>query len=175
MEESGMTGIFLLGVTALWLVSSIFITIFLTRKLPKRGTTYAIQVLLFIALLTVPVIDEIIAKPKFEALCREKAAIIVDAPNTKGRAVWFGESQRTQIELGTIQVTLAKRNYVDAKTQDAIYHYYRLEAKGGWLIRALEISEGDSPLLFNGICQPKNIETIDAQLGLLRINRPTSD
>lgn len=170
-----MTGLYMLFVAALWLAFVIWFSKAVTKKLPTGTWRVPVAIVVFAVVSPLPLIDEIIAKPQFEKLCHDNSEVIVDTTNTSGRTVWFGESQRKKIQLGAIQVTEVKRNYVDAKTQEPIYHYLRLEAAGGWFISHLGISEGGSPLLFNAVCQPKNLETIDAQLGLTRINRPTSN
>lgn len=169
-----MTGLFLLVVLGIWLAIVRWLVKLVSTRLPETWWRMPARVLLFMALLPLPVADEIVGKIQFEQLCKEKAVITIDAANTQGKTVWFGGSERAQIRLGTIEIMQARRNYVDAKTQEPFYHYYRLEATGGWLIRALRISEGNNPLLFRALCQPENLETIDAKLGLTRINRPTN-
>jgi hypothetical protein len=100
--------------------------------------------------------------------------VIVDAKSTVGRTVWFGESQRATMKLSGIKITQSERSFVDATTQEPIYHYYRLEAKGGWLVRTIGMSDGVGPLLFPSTCQPKNLDKIDVQLGNKHISRPIS-
>lgn len=170
-----MSGLYLIAVVGLlgylaWRLGGLAV-----RRIQNRWLAKVCQLVLALLLMTLLVADEIVGGYRFEKLCKEKAVITVDASATQGRTVWFGESQRTQIKLGLIQVVEAKRIFVDATTQAPIYHYYRLEAKGGWFISLLGISEGGSPLLFDALCQPKNLETIDHQLGLIHINRPTSE
>lgn len=97
-------------------------------------------------------------------------------------AIWFVAALSLSITFtrrlsgtGWRMVKQARRNFVDVQTQEPLHHYFRLEAGGGWLIRHLGISEGSSPLLFPAICQPKNLETFDGELGLIRTNRPISN
>jgi hypothetical protein len=168
-----MTGLLLLFVGALWLVLAFWLATLITRRLPAKWWRIPVGVLLSLALLSLLLIDEIVGMRQFAQLCRDNADVTVDAKSTRGRTVWFGGSQRVQIKLGMLRATQIRRSYVDAKTQEPIYHYYRLEAKGGALITLLGMSEGNTPLLFNGLCQPKNLETIDSRLGTTRINRPT--
>lgn len=170
-----MTGIYLLFLALLWLIAVFFIAKLCTHLLPKSRWRVPIGVLLFLVLVPLPLIDEIVGKGQFEQLCRGKAEIVVDAQTTRGRTVWFGGSQQTHVRLGMLQVTQARRTYIDVKTQEPVYHYYRLEARGGLLTRSLGIAEGGTPMLFSGLCQPANLDTIDVQLGVTRINRPTSD
>jgi len=169
-----MIGLFLLLIAVIWIGIAFRLSVLLTRRISNKSLRHFSTLLIFFVAVPLPLIDEIIGGRNFEKLCQEKAEVFIDAANTQGRTVWFGSSERTSLNLGTIRVIQAKRNYVDASTQEPIYHYYRMEATGGWLIRTLGMFEGDSPLFFHGFCQAKNTETIDAQLGLMRINRPTS-
>jgi len=170
-----MTGLYLLFVAALWLFIAMFLTKLITTKLPKKWWGIPLRIILFLVLLPLPLADEIIGRQQFEQLCKEQGEVIVDATNIKGKTVWFAGSQRTQIKLGGIHVTQTKVNMVDANTQELIYHYYRLEANGGLFMSFIGVSEGGKPLLFGGFCQPKNIERINAELGLTEINRPISN
>lgn len=170
-----MTGFYLLFVAALWLAFVIWFSKTVTKKLPMDTWRVPVAIVVVAAALPLPLIDEIIAKPQFEKLCQDNAEVIVDVANTSGRTVWFGGTQRTKIKLGAITVTQAEVHMVDAKTQEPIYHYLRLEAAGGWFISRLGISEGGSPLLFYGFCQPKDIEKTNARLGLTEISQPTSN
>lgn len=169
-----MSAFYLLLIFLVWLFLLSGIVILVTKVLPKRWWRALVRVLLIIVLLPLLLADEIVGKPQFKQLCRENAEVIVDTPNTQGRTVWFEDSQRTTIDLGGVQVAQARLSFVDVKTREVVYHYYRLEAAGGWLVRSFGISEGRVPLLFYGFCQPGNLETIDAKLGLTRINRPVS-
>jgi len=165
----------LLLVILIWIAAVAWASRVVSSKIVTALWRLPIAAILFLAILPLPVIDEIVAKPQFESLCKANSQVTVDAKTTSGRTVWFESSERKKLSLGMLDVTQVKRTYVDAKTQELIYHYFRFEATGGWLIRHLGISEGDSPLLFRGVCQPGSLETIDAELGLTRINRPTSN
>jgi len=167
-----MTGLFLIFVLVIWIFVANWMAKFISLKMPEGRRALLVRVTLFITLLPLPLADEIVGGIKFAQLCNEKAVITIDTVNTQGKSVWFGGSQRTQMKLGMLDVTQSKRNFVDVKTQEPIYHYYRLEATGGWLIRTLRISEGNSPLLFNNYCQPQNLGTINEKLGLTYVNRP---
>jgi hypothetical protein len=170
-----MTGLYLLVVAGIWLAAVLLLSTLVASKVSPAQWSSPVRVLIVVVLLPLPLIDEIVGGRQFEQLCAATSEIQIDAASTAGRTVWFGDSQRTQFRVGAIQVTQARRNYVDAKTQEPIYHYFRLETKGGWLVSHLGISEGGSPLLFNAVCQPKHLGTIDSQLGLIRVNRPTSN
>lgn len=170
-----MSGIYLVIIFLVWLFLLSGIVIPVTYVLPKRWWRAPAGVLLIVVLLPLPLADEIVAKPKFEQLCREKAEVIVDTPNTQGRTIWFEDAQQTTIDLGGVRVVQSRRRFVDVKTKELVYHYFRLEAVGGWLVRSFGISEGKVPLLFHVTCQPKSLETFNAKLGVTRINRPISN
>lgn len=166
-----MTGLFLLLVLGIWVAIVVILVRFVARRLRSNVLRVLIGAFLIMVLLPLPVADEIIWGRQFKRLCSEKSHIEIDSKATWGRTVWFGGGQRERIQLGSIEVHETRVNIVDAKNQEPIYHYYRLEAKGGFLIRSLGISEGDYPLLFRGFCQPADLPVINKNLGLVEINR----
>ncbi|WP_247422441.1 hypothetical protein [Ralstonia pseudosolanacearum] len=170
-----MAGIFLLFLIGMWAVVVIFITKVVVKNIMANVWRVLVGVLVVIAILPLPVADEIIWGRQFTKICGEKSQIEIDEKNTWGRTVWFGGSQRSRIKLGSIQVDETRMNIVDAKTQEPIYHYYRLEAEGGFLIRFIGISEGNYPLLFRGFCQPADLSVINKKLGLIEVNRPIEE
>ena len=170
-----MTGLYLLFVAAVWFALGVALAYVVTSRIADVILRFVVALVVVAVLLPLPLADELIGKQKFERLCEEKSKVILDTANTQGRTVWFGGSERTQIIMGLMQLTQIKRSYVDAETQEPIYHYFRLEMSGGWLMRSLGISEGGGPLIFSGLCQPKHIDALDDQLGLTHINRPTAN
>jgi hypothetical protein len=167
-----MSGIIFLGVTALWITAVTLITYFLTRRLSKRWTTYVIRILLLIMLLPLPVIDEIIAGQKFRALCREKAVVTVETKETREKQVRLGSAEDTPVGLLGVQIRQSRRNFIDAQTEAPVYHYYSFTAGGGWLIRALGISETNRPLTFKRSCRPDKLESISNELGVTDADLP---
>lgn len=167
-----MTGLYLFGVLGIWLALVAWFSRSLVKKLPKNWRRSVFSALIFLVLFPIPLIDEIVGGIQFRRLCNEKSGIKLDVVNIRGRTAWFSESRRSEIKFWTINVTEAKRIYVDVATQEPLYHYYRLEAKGGWFIRALGISEGDAPMLFPSLCQPSDIEDIESKYGITVISRP---
>jgi|GEM_PF-1422900 len=169
-----MTFIFLIFIAFIWLLVVLFIAVIVTKKINKTQWKLTAFSLSFVILFPLPLIDEIIVAKQFELLCKNRAKIIVDNPVTNGKTIMFGGNNRTEFLLGSIKVTESQRIFVDANTQEPIYHYLRFDAKGGWLINALKISEESKPLLFPSVCQPADLENIDSQLGLTYINRSIS-
>jgi hypothetical protein len=168
-----MTGIYLLFLAIIWLAFAAGLSFIGTAKLKHSTLRIPIACLVFVAVLPLPVLDELLGKPQFEQLCKQYSAVELDTANSAGRTIWFGDSQRTELQLGAIQVSRTKRSYVDVRTQEPVYHYFRLEAKGGWLLSHLGLSETGGPLLFRAVCQPKDLEAIEQRLGVTHINRPS--
>src|SRR5438128_63908 len=134
-----MSGLLLLGVIALWVAAVRWLARKLATFLPDKPWRRFVQGGLAVLLIPLPLVDEIVAASKFQSLCKEKSAVIVDVPNPRGRTVWFDAGERTQMTLGGIRIVEARSNYIDPKSHELIYHYFRLEADGGWLVRRLRI------------------------------------
>ena len=100
----------LLLIAVFWVVIVAGIVIFGGRSLPKVWWVNAIRILVFVVLIPLPLVDELVARPKFEQLCREKALITVDLPNSRGRTVTYKDSQRTDLEVSGIRVVRIRRN-----------------------------------------------------------------
>lgn len=168
-----MSFLLFLTLALIWLAVAYGGVVLVTARLPRAWWRTVLRVFLYLALLPAPILDEMIAKPAFETMCREKASdVVIDSQTPRGRTVWFGGSQRSEIKAGRLKVVATKRTYVDASTHEPIYHYYQLRANGGFLMSDVGLSEGGVPLLFDGSCQPKNVEAKERKLELTRTNRP---
>lgn len=166
-----MTLILLAAIAVLWIVICFAVVMFGGRFLPNVWWTYLIRAIVFVVLIPLPLMDEIIAGPEFEKLCRQRASVSVDLPNPRGRTVSFKDSERMDLQLTGLRVVQTRRNYADVDTGELVYHYVRLDATGGWFARSIAVSEGRVPLLFEGTCQPNDVDTIDSKLGVKRVNR----
>ena len=98
-----MTGLLLLAVIACWIFSLGWFVKKIGNLLSTSKWNRVAKLLVFALLLPLPLIDEIIAKPKFEALCREKAIVTLDTKVTRDRTVWFGGYETHYIALGTLK------------------------------------------------------------------------
>jgi hypothetical protein len=149
-----MTGLFLLSAAAVWLVLAAAMAYAFTSRLKNMLLRSVAALASFGVLLPLPLVDELIGKQQFESLCKKYAIDEEHAPNARvvsvgGHSDWYAADTAVRIR---IQPWI----YQDTTTQKVVVSYHTLHAKGGWLIRALGISETRSSLLFSLSCAPSN-------------------
>lgn len=165
-----MSGIILILVGILWLVIAFFVVKFISKPLPEIWWTYLLRVVLFLALLPLPIIDEIVGARQFEKLCKENSTIQVDRTKAAGKTVYLAEVSDVQIKGTWVPVWLQSRRYVDATTGETLISYNTLRAGSGMLGPT---SLG--PLTFDGECvSPNRPATNDLfrELGIKSVQRP---
>lgn len=164
-----MSGILLLFVAALWLIASYFLARFMARLLPPTGWRVVVGALLFLALLPLPLIDEIVGARQFEKLCKENSTIKVDRAKAAGRTVYLADTASVEVKGTWVPVWLKSWRYVDVKTGETVVSYNTLQASSGILGPA---SLG--PLTFRGYCAPGGVVDpvkLFKELGVTQIQR----
>ena len=146
----------LLFVAVFWLVIAFYFVKLVTLVLPITWWRFLVRMALFLALLPLPLIDEIVGKRQFEKLCSEHATIQIDRAKAVGKTVYLAVQPDVEIKGTWVRVVLKPWRYVDATTGETVVSYDTLRAVGGRLIRALGISEGGIPLTFKSTCVPTN-------------------
>lgn len=168
-----MTGIYLLCVAAIWLAAVIWLSKIITQKLPMTTWRIPVAMLIFAALLPLPLIDEIVGGRQFERLCKDNSTIQVDRSTAVGTTVYFVPQTDVEIKGTWVRVVLQPRQFVDATTGTLVFSYSTLLAEGGRFIRMLGISEGGMPLTFNGSCRPKESpKDLLKSLDITALDRP---
>jgi hypothetical protein len=152
-----MTGIYLLVVAAIWVTAVIWLSNIVTRELPVTTWRIPIALVIFAALLLLPLADEIVGGRQFEQLCKENSTIQVDRAKAIGRTVYLAELPDVEIVGKWVRIVLKQWRFVDATTHETVVSYNTLMAVGGRLIRTLGISEGGVPLTFKGTCEPGGV------------------
>jgi hypothetical protein len=142
--------------------------------LPKRAWRFPAALLFFLALIPLPLIDEIVGKRQFEKLCRENAGIHVDRAKAAGRAVYLAEVPFVDATGTWVRVVMRPWRYVDAKTGETVVSYTTLQAAGGRFVHMLPLSEGRVPLTFSGHCGASGVVDpvkLFKELGITQIQR----
>ncbi|MES2483696.1 MAG: hypothetical protein V4609_17050 [Pseudomonadota bacterium] len=117
-----------------------------------------LKALVFVALLPLPVIDELIAKPQFDQLCAQRAVPAVNAAELRGRPVYLTEIPPEPVPGLLVPVQVSKRVYADERTRQPLLTFSVLSAQGGKLARALGI--GGTPITFDGHCGPQHWQEV---------------
>lgn len=151
-----MTGIYLLFVAVIWLAFVGWLSKTIAGKLSKTTWRRPIAMVIFVALLPLPLIDEIIGGRQFEQLCKDNSTIQVDRVTAVGRTVYLAQTPDVEIKGTWLRFVLKPWRFVDVTTGESIVSYNTVMASGGRFIRSVGISEGGVPLTFKGWCDPKD-------------------
>jgi len=171
-DQRSMTGILLLVVFGLWAWACNAITRVVLRKVPSSSWRKPVACTLFIALLVLPVIDEIIGGFQFRALCEKNATLRLGVKNPAGRVTRYSDGPIDAPVAGAaIPVSRSHIEYHDVATGELVAQLDRYVAKGGVLVRTLGISENNSPLTIgSSSCSGEKGITLPVQLGFEVIN-----
>ena len=167
-----MTGLLLLAVVGLWVWACVAITREALRRVPSQPLRWLVAPTLFSALLILPLADEIVGGFQFRALCKKGAVLRIDAEKAKGRTVRVVIQPSNEVVPGQALRTLHTHfsyRIVDSEVEIARYDTYVVN--GGWFIRALGISNNNSPLTIGSpACSPPNRGLLDRTYGFNLIN-----
>ncbi len=128
-----------------------------------------LKALALVVLLPMPVIDELLAKPQFDALCRERLAVSVQAGVSQGQRVHHRVLPAEPLPGLLVPVSQHKHLYIDDDTHQTVLSYSSFEAHAGKLARLAGLSQ--APLTFEGRCAPVSPYAVLAQAGV-RAQRP---
>lgn len=173
-----MTGLLLAVVLLMWLAACVWVAQIAGRRFPKRWWGKAVQILIAVLLMPLPLIDEIVGGVQFDELCKVHNTIQVDRASAKDRTVYLLDQTSTRIGGLAVPVRLQNWTFVDATTREAVLAYVMLYAEGGKLIHAVKFSEGDEPMTFKSSCIPnKHIEQAQLfkDLSIKQVQRSTID
>jgi hypothetical protein len=169
-----MTGLLLLAVVGVWIWVSFRITRAVARRV-RPGTRRALTAwLLFPALLVLPLLDEIIGGFQFRALCARNPNFEIGVAEPQGRTTRYSASPLNEVVPRTaIRILHTRVEFTDVETGELVVRYDRYVASGGLFIRALGVSEKDSPLTIDPTwCSPEAVrgENVRRTLGFSVIN-----
>ena len=165
-----MTGIYLLFVSAVWLLIVIGLTALFTKKLPEKWWRLVVRALIFFALLPLPLTDEIIGRQQFEKLCQENSTIQVDRVTAVGKTVYLADLPDIQIKGTWVPIRLQPWRFVDVATGASVVSYNEFHPSGGWFFRAFSAA----PLTFESSCGAGGFDEslkLFKELGIKRIQR----
>lgn len=153
-----MTAILFFGVLIAWCVLSAKVAFSATvGEVLRAITRYTViittmRVLIFAFLLSLLIVDEIIGRHQFYSAC-SKYAVVDLAPDIRSDRVYTVRNGRgDSIEGAVVPLTLYRSTAIDVEAGRMLFRYGMVDAKGGWLIRSLGISNSDTPLLYPSRC-----------------------
>ena len=139
----------------LWIWACVAIARFAARSTNNARWRVPVAALAFSLSLVLPVADEIIANRQLESLCREGAVMKLDEAKLKGRRVKVAWSPLdAKVPNVVIPTTYSRLLFLDEGTSSELGTRGSYRVKGGVLIRALGISESNSPMFASSYCAP---------------------
>lgn len=151
-----MTGLILLFVLTVWLVSCFLVALLVYKILPKRWWRLVIAGIFYSVLVASPLYDEILGSFEFAQLCKENSMFEFDPVTAKGKTVYFVSPPIKPISGRWINFYIKETNYRDVKTNEIIFQYKAVYSESGKLMRKFIFSDSGTPLriVLPESCQP---------------------
>lgn len=121
-------------------------------------TRWACQALMLVVLLPLPVLDELLAQPQFEAWCRDRMAVQAWADERTVQGVHYSVSPPEPVQGLLLPVLRREHHYTDAVTQQTLVRFVSFHAHGGKVARW--VGQPDAPLTFAGQCSPTDLQAL---------------
>ncbi len=140
-----------------WLVASAWVAERLSAGFEDRVWQLVAQILTFVVLLPVPLADELLARPHFEVLCRERAQLTIHMPESLGPATRRRPLKPEPVEGIGLPAYVQTWWVVTEPDRLVVASYDVVQARGGWLARWARGTDAD-PVTFQGRCLPPDLE-----------------
>lgn len=152
-----MGGLILFSVLGLWAWFCFSATRWSMSRISSRTVRFLVAPFLFLTFFALPVADELVARPQFNALCKEGAVLKIDAEKIKGRTVRVKAVTTNKLQGGTaIPILHSHLVFEDVNTHEELGAYERYTAKGGLMAQLTGFPEGHHPWTFqNAVCEPE--------------------
>ena len=154
-----MAGLILLTASIALTALLIWISGFITSRLAVSfGWKTLLRVLIVIGVPLLLVLDELVGKYQFDALCDQYSEFEIGVIDPAGRTARFKASpERELLRQMAIPIYRTRISYFDNKTEELIVAFERFEAQGGRLTTYLGMSEGNHPLVLSrATCSPES-------------------
>lgn len=162
-ESGGVGAGFGAGVAialALWALGCVWACRHLGVFFTDRAWRLAAQLLALGILLPLPLADELLARPQWQAVCDERAQLVVHSPRalTPARSGLRHQALPPEvIETAGVRIEIHPGWLVDPALGLVVASYHWVEARGGWLARWVQ-GEGTRPVSFAGHCAPPELQ-----------------
>lgn len=140
-----MTAFIAFAAAALWCLLAFLGAVALKRKLPKTSWRRPVSVLVFGAIFPLPVLDEMIGRVQFDALCKSNSTIQVNPEQARGRTVRALSAQFEEVGGTFVPIVTRQMRFVDAQTGEVVVSFRQLAAYRGLLAQAIGFPGGGHP------------------------------
>jgi len=155
-----MIGLIALAVLIAFVAFLIWVSGLLTRRMQPGNWKTLLRVAIVIGVFPLMVVDEIIGKYQFEALClKENGIESVDVSKARGKRVKFEVGEPRLLKWKMVPMDERDWLYKDADTSEILIHLKKYGADGGWLVKYNPMCWGCSgPMLYNRTCDSDYLE-----------------
>ncbi len=152
-----MAGIVVMSVVSLWIVMAYFLSKRATHRLVKgKGRQVSVFIGLFLALLIMPILDDIIIGIEFRQLCKHYSEINMDKDSVNGKSVYLDISNGIEKNGLLMRAIIKEFEYIDIESGEVIVSYSGLTTKSSFLTKLYP--GGIAPLTYKRMCTPKGAE-----------------
>ena len=142
-----MAGLLSIALLVGWFIATVWLARRLTSRLKNGPLRAVLMTLAIIALVMLPVADEIIGGFQFRALCRDNAVLKIDAEKIKGKTIRMViEPSNKDLDNTAVRIYHSRVSYRDTVTGQELGSNSDYVAMGGKLIRALAMGHEMTPL-----------------------------
>jgi hypothetical protein len=152
-----MIGLLFLGLVGLWIWAALKLSRGIGARVAGGRWRKPVAFASFVALLVLPVADEIVGGFQFRALCDKDAKLVfnVDPASLKDKTVLaFTDPSDKEVGGTLVRITYTRSIYRDAESGKELMSFIAYRAKGGLFIRSLSFDDNVTPLAFKSSCNP---------------------
>lgn len=146
-----MSGVVLISALVAWWLLSAWVSAAVARSLETRNRSW-LGVLLFIPLSFVPLADEAVGAMQLRKLCQENWRKEDQFAAARGSLLKAEIAHESDVRGTLLRVRSLKHVYANRESGKPEISFISYTSGGGWLSRALNISETEGPLTFSSGC-----------------------
>lgn len=156
-----MIGLMFLAGIAVWLVVVSYLSKWIVVLLHPKWRKAPVRALFFVALLVLPVSDEIIGRWQFNRLCEREAMVLLSPDWQKVKRAARAQDQREPVPRTVIPITRVIYEKIDIDTGHVFLRDTRFVTDGGFLMGRFGLGLG-----VGSTCRPPNAIEISKQIQL---------
>ncbi|MFB9244126.1 hypothetical protein IV454_32410 [Massilia antarctica] len=148
-------GLYYLALLLIWFGVLWWVVKGLTWRLDHRYKRL-ISLIVIVIVYPLPLADEIIGAIQFSKLCEHQVIYKdPDMEKKRGARLIFDPHEKRQIEGKALPMTSELWEFVNESDKSVMLSYVVFNTGQGRLTRHAQLNEGGSPLIFSGVCYPK--------------------
>ncbi|GKS84256.1 hypothetical protein AVMA1855_08910 [Acidovorax sp. SUPP1855] len=148
-----MSGLIFLVIFGMFLCGCIWLAKHLGNLVPNPSLRSAVRIVILFLLLASPLVDEVIGKYQFEALCRANGIESANVSKAQGKRVRLDVGIKRPLYGMIMPGTVEDWFYRDVDSNEIVIQHKAYFAFGGWLMRYSPLNMGSRhPIFFPGGC-----------------------